>query len=84
MFGYPSLVERLAGIGKSRLLIREPCTHHQWTFVLATDWKGFPEWKAIEFHVSTSPQGAAILERLDLSDREMKAKNQERKQMALW
>lgn len=76
VFGYPSLVERLKRVGKSKLLIREPDTSHQWTFCLLTDAPKLPEWKARRFYDSASPQGAAILERLNLPTGERRSKGQ--------
>lgn len=85
VFGYPSLVERLATIGKANLLVREPCTHHQWTFCFLTDFPDFPAWENRGFYDSRSPAGAALLERLNLPDNERRARNERgERQLRLW
>ncbi|MBA2704624.1 MAG: hypothetical protein H0U60_12335 [Blastocatellia bacterium] len=75
VFGRPSFVERLEVLKKRHLLIREPCTAHQWTFALLTNWAGFPDWASHGFHSSTSPTGSAVLERLNLTTEERRRKN---------
>lgn len=75
-FGYSSLDERLAAIGKKYALIREPHTEQQWTFALLTDWKDYPDWKKRAFHNTNTRAGAAILEKLNLTPKERLEKNQ--------
>jgi three-Cys-motif partner protein len=76
LFGSSSLLERLAAIGKQRMLIREPHTEQQWTFVLLTNWGQYPDWRRRSFHDSNSKAGARILEKLELTPKERQEKNQ--------
>ena len=79
--GHASLVEKLESIGKKHLLVREPWTDQQWTFALLTDWDGYPEWKSMGLHGAKTTQGAAVLETLDLSEKERGSKGG---QQTLW
>lgn len=69
--GGPRLSEHIAAVGKRHVLVREPAGGWQWTFLLFTNWDAYPDWKRIGFHRADSPAGRGILERLDLTKREL-------------
>jgi three-Cys-motif partner protein len=79
--GHASLVEKLESIGKKHLLVREPWTDQQWTFALLTDWDGYPDWKSLGLHSTKTTQGKAVLETLDISEKERGSKGG---QQTLW
>lgn len=66
----PLLAEHIAAVHKRYVLIREPIGQWQWTFVLWTNWDGFPRWEQRGFYRLDSPTGQRILDRLNLSERE--------------
>lgn len=66
-----TLAEHIAAVGKKYALIREPYGKHQWTFVLFTNWDGFPEWKQIGLHRVDSEKGQRVLDLLNLTSREL-------------
>ncbi len=65
------LEDDIAAIDKEHVLIREPETAHQWTFLLFTNWANFPEWERRGFHrLGRSGRGRDILTELNYSERE--------------
>jgi len=58
-----TLTEGLAAIKKQTLIIREPARPTNWTYLIATNWTGFPVWYRKGFHLLTSREGQAILMR---------------------
>jgi len=64
------LLESLAGINKSEMIVRKPEGKHQWTFILLTNWVGFPEWRKAGWVRARSEAGLRILEELDQTRRE--------------
>jgi len=68
----PTLRQAIEGIkGKKYWLIREPYARHQWTFILGTNWYGFPEFEGIGLYHVRSKRGNEILEELNLTKSEM-------------
>jgi len=65
------VIEEISDIPKDFWLIREPHRQHQWTFLIGTNWGGFPEWKQKGFFLLDSPEGQMILERLNYSTGEL-------------
>lgn len=66
------LAEHIAAVGKKYVRIREPLGKHQWTFILWTDWKGFPDWRNIGLHKLESERGGQILDQLNLTKPELR------------
>ena len=52
-------------VGKKQWLIREPIGKHQWTFMLGTNWKKFPEWKKEGFYRIDTEEGQRVFRRLN-------------------
>ena len=67
------LTTYLQGINKSTWIIRKPQGKHQWTFVLGSNWKRFPEWESRGFYRIDSPQGQGILKNLTYTGEELDA-----------
>jgi hypothetical protein len=65
------LVDHIEAVGKQNVLIREKRGPWQWTFLLFTNWDGFPEWHTSGFHRLNSEAGQRILEELNLTKREL-------------
>lgn len=73
--GQHQLADDIRAIGKDYFLIREPYGPWQWTFVFLTNWDRCPEWKRAGFHRGDIPgYGQDLLERLDLTKRELHAR----------
>lgn len=64
------LIDHLQSINKKYWIIREPEDKHQWTFILGTNWKEFPDWKREGFHRIESRIGRAILDYLSYTSEE--------------
>ena len=72
-----SLLEYMRQIDKKHWLVRGHQSKFQWTFLLGTNWVNFPEWKSkMDFHSTTSTEGARILEELNWTESERKARQQ--------
>jgi hypothetical protein len=54
----------VAMIGKKEWIVREPEGAHQWTFLIGTNWKDYPEFERIGFHNIKSPRGEEIFQML--------------------
>lgn len=54
-------------VQKDYWFVREPYGRFQWSFLLGTNWKLFPEFRGIGFHDTRSAEGASILRRLSLN-----------------
>lgn len=69
----PRLAEHIRAVGKKYALIREPLDgdEQQWTFVLFTDWDGFPDWRNEGFYRLDSQRGVEVLRRLNLTRPEL-------------
>jgi hypothetical protein len=78
VFGYASFTERLAALGKKRLLVREPQEDYQWTFVLLTDWERYPDWRSCGFYGDDTPEFQEIMEALLLAKWQRRLKGQAR------
>jgi len=68
----PFLADHIGAVDKRVALIREPVGAWHWTFVLWSNWTRLPQWEARKFHRLDSPEGASILNRLDLSKKEQR------------
>jgi hypothetical protein len=68
--GRPFLSDHIRAVDKRVVLIREPIGAWQWTFVLWSNWARMPQWEKRSFFRLDSPQGADVIERLDLSKKE--------------
>lgn len=66
----PYLADHISAVNKRVVLIREPIGRWHWTFILWSNWVQLPEWERRGFYRLDSPNGARILERLNLSERE--------------
>jgi len=65
------LEDDIAAVDKKHVLIREPETAHQWTFLLFTNWADFPSWERRGFHrLGRSGRGRDILTKLNYSESE--------------
>lgn len=71
----PYLADHIAAIDKQVVLIREPIGAWQWTFVLWSNWVRFPEWERRGFYRLDSERGQRVLERLNLSEKESRARS---------
>jgi len=60
---YVGLTEYLATIDKRHWLLRDISTvgAHQWTFLLGTNWDGFPEYRKEGFYRADTKDGKAIM-----------------------
>ena len=63
--GRPDLQQLMDIVGKKQWLIREPIGKHQWTFMLGTNWKKFPEWKKEGFYRIDTEEGQRVFRRLN-------------------
>lgn len=72
----PRLAESLGAIGKRYLFVRKPVGNWQWTFVIATDWPKFPEFRKQGFRPVGSEEGTAIMETLNYTRAELKELHQ--------
>ncbi len=67
------LDELMSTIQKTYWLIRDPYGHHQWTFLIGTNWPAFPKFRKQGFWPIDSPEGASILRRLSWTTKERQA-----------
>jgi hypothetical protein len=65
------LADDIAAVHKKHVLIREPSTAHQFTFIFWTNWTEFPAWTRRGFHPLHSSAGRRILDRLNFTQREL-------------
>jgi hypothetical protein len=71
------LLDRLAQLHKRYLLLRRPAGGPQYTFALLTNWAPLTrKFRAQGFYPPDSPEGAAIADRLNLTDAQLRAKYQ--------
>lgn len=70
----PYLADHIRAVNKKVALIRERRGCQQWTFVLWSNWANLPQWEQRDFYRLDTPRGRRILERLDLSKNERRAK----------
>lgn len=70
----PLLAEHIAAVRKRVVLIREPLSAHQWTFVLWSNWTDLPQWERHGFWRLDSAKGQHILDRLNLTEDEHRKK----------
>lgn len=70
--GTRRFADDVAAVAKRYVLVREPLGAWQWTFVLWTNWEKFPEWRRIGLHRIESERGRQILDKLNLTDRELR------------
>jgi len=62
----------LRAINKRTWIVREPMGPQQFTFLLGSNWRGFPVWEAGGFHDITSGTGRDILRTISLTKEEKK------------
>lgn len=67
-----TLVDDIASVDKRTVLIREPRTTHQWTFILWSNWVDFPQWEKIGFVNADSPSGRAHLEKANFTRQQIR------------
>lgn len=65
--------EYVQAINKKHWIVREPYTKFQWTFLLGTNWDGFPQFKRLGFYRADELDGAAIMRRLAYTQSERDA-----------
>lgn len=70
----PYLADHISAVNKRVALIREPAGPWQWTFVLWSNWTNLPEWHRHGFRRLDSPAGQTVLDRLNLTAEQHKAK----------
>lgn len=70
-----TLLEDLQGIGKEYIWLREPATAWQWTFALCTNWDKSLDLRKMRFHGIDTPEGARLLDWLELTREEFKDKH---------
>ena len=73
-FGGKHLIDQVRSIHKRFVRIRKPSGRHQWTFILLTGWKDFPEWRKEGWVNLDSPLGLTYLEQLDETSKERRAR----------
>lgn len=64
------LEDELRALGKPHIWIREPMAQHQWTFAICSAWAKLPVPKRLGFHRLDSPEGRAVMDRLNLSQKQ--------------
>ena len=67
------MTDDIKAVRKEHVLIRRS-TAHQFTFIIWSRWDGFPDWKAREFHRLASPTGQLILDRINYTKTELRAR----------
>jgi len=67
----PDLRSRLGQLNKNYWLVRAPDGPWQWTFLLGTNWDGFKDYQAINFHRMDSTKGREIIDRLNYTRTEL-------------
>jgi three-Cys-motif partner protein len=66
------LIEKLRKIGKTTWIVREPTGAHQFTFLIGTNWRRFPDWKKQGFYNVNTPEGEALLALLNFTQEEQR------------
>jgi len=67
-------------LGKRTIFVRVPEHHHQWTFVLASNWEKFPQLEKQGFYLLDSERGQEISTMLDNTGEELAAMGWKRPQ----
>ena len=70
-----TLYERMVEIKKTKWLVRKPEGKHQWTFLLGTNMRKFPEFKKINFVDLNSDEGQDIFNYINLTKSEREYSN---------
>jgi hypothetical protein len=65
------IIESISGINKKYWLIRKPYSCWQWTFLLGTNWDGFPEFKNLDFVHVESEEGQEYLKLINNTREEL-------------
>lgn len=65
-----TLKDHLSAINKQYWMVREPCSKHQWSFVIGSNWRDFPAFKKQAFYGIESRRGTSILNYLNYSKKE--------------
>lgn len=69
------IADDIAAVKKKHVLIRKESDAHQYTFVLWTNWPGgFPAWTARGFYPLESEAGQAVLDRINYTKTELRAR----------
>jgi len=69
-----SLRARITAIKKSVVILREPVGQWQFSIILLTNWGGFPVMKQQSFHRLNTEIGEQIMQTLDLTAKELRAR----------
>jgi len=77
------LTDCLNRILKKRWIVREPVSRHQWTFLLGSNWKKFPEFRKMGFYNLGSRKGKEILSRLIYTAEELRREHERKRQLFL-
>jgi len=72
----PFVSDHINAVNKAVALIRAPHGMWQFSFVVWTNWEDFPVWKKHGFYRVDSPEGQAVLDKLDLTSTEQMARFQ--------
>jgi hypothetical protein len=65
------LADDITAVRKEVVMVREPATAHQWTFLLWTNWRAFPKWERRGFYRVDSPRGRQIVDELNYTQAEL-------------
>lgn len=72
LIGGYNLTYWLNSINKEYWIIRKPEGKEQWTFLLGTNWKSYPDFRHIGFHRKDSKEGKSYMEVLTYSEKARK------------
>src|SRR4030095_6013128 len=76
VWGGGRFMESLRAVGLPLILLRQPHGQAQWTWAVLTRWAGYPELRKIGFRRVGTPEGDALVERLDSTIEEWRADHQ--------
>ena len=71
----PLIEEHIRAINKRTVLIRTPRGPNQYTFIIWSNWREFPEWECRGFHRIESERGRQILDKINLTINELREKS---------
>lgn len=67
----PTLEDTIASFSKRHWIVREPYGRNQWTFLIGSNWDGFPTWEKRGFHRIESEHGEALIWKLTHTNGEL-------------
>ena len=75
--------EEMESLGKRQVQVRQPREDQQWCMALLTNWANFPRLRRWGFRAANSPEGEAILDRINFTEKELREIGP-RGQLSLW